>query len=205
MTSMPISRLLLLVSGLAALLASVACGGGSDDSVAGKGQRVTDPAKVPSSTPVQNPTLYQITGDEVTLSGGQSAKITPTSATPSTAQNYVVRSGDLCGTIATQFGITVDELQKANRAMDCSVLRIGDQLKIPAKAAAPTVAGGATGGGLTSNPTTRPSGRTYTVKSGDTCADIASNQGVKTADLIAKNGLDANCLNLKIGQVLQIP
>ena len=50
-----------------------------------------------------------------------------------------------------------------------------------------------------------PAGAVYTVKQGDTCADIASNQGVKTADLIAKNGLDANCLNLKIGQILQIP
>mgnify|MGYP003895453481 CR=1 FL=1 len=198
------SRLPLLVLGLTALVAAAACGGGSEGSNTGKGQRITDPAKVPSSTPIQNPTLYQITGDEVILSGGQSAKITPTSATPAAVQNYVVKSGDVCGTIATQFGITVEELQKANRAMDCSVLRIADQLKIPAKAAAPTVVGGATGG-LTSNPTTRASGRSYTVKSGDTCADIAGNQGVKTADLIAKNGLDANCPNLKIGQVLQIP
>lgn len=201
---MPTARLSLLLVGFASLIASAACGGGGGDTSAGKGQRITDPAKVPSSTPVQNPTLYQITGDEVILSGGQSAKITPTGSTPAATQTYVVKSGDLCGTIATQFGITVDELQKANRAMDCSVLRIGDQLKIPAKTATPTVAGGATGG-LTSNPTTKPSGRSYTVKSGDTCADIAANQGVKTADLIAKNGLDANCLNLKIGQILQIP
>lgn len=204
MTSMRVSRLPLLLVGLAALFASVACGGGTRDSGTGKGQRITDPAKVPSSTPIQNPTLYQITGDEVILSGGQSAKITPTGTTLPATQTYVVRPGDVCGAIATQFGITVDELQKANRSMDCSTLRIGDPLKIPAKAAAPTVAGGATGS-LTSNPTTRASGRTYTVRDRDTCADIAINQGVKTADLIAKNGLDAACQNLKIGQVLQIP
>ena len=204
MTSMLVSRLPLILVGLATLFAAAACGGGSGDSTTGKGQRITDPAKVPSSTPVQNPTLYQITGDQVILSGGQSAQITPTGSPPAATQNYAVKSGDVCGAIATQFGITVDELQKANRSMDCSALHIGDQLKIPAKAAVPTVAGGATGG-LTSNPTTRASGRTYTVKSGDTCADIASNQGVKTADLIAKNGLDAACLNLKIGQALQIP
>lgn len=204
MTSMPTARLPLLLFGLGSLFAAVACGGGSGDSTAGKSQRITDPAKVPSSTPAQNPTLYQITGDQVILSGGQSAKITPTGPTPATAQTHVVKSGDLCGTIAALYGITVDDLQKANRTMECSALRIGDQLKIPAKAAVPTAAGGATGG-LTSNPTVKPSGRTYTVKQGDTCADIASNQGVKTADLIAKNGLDANCLNLKIGQILQIP
>ena len=204
MTAMLPMRLPLLLLSVATLFAAGACGGGSGDGGAANGQRITDPAKVPSSTPVQNPTLYQITGDEVILSGGQSAKITPTGSTPTTAKTHVVKAGDLCGTIATQFGITVDELQKANRAMDCSVLRIGDQLKIPAKTAAPTVAGGSTGG-LTSNPTTKPSGRTHTVKQGDTCADIATNQGVKTADLIAKNALDANCLNLKIGQILQIP
>lgn len=203
MTAMLPMRLPLLLFSVTALFALGACGG-SGDSGTVSGQRITDPAKVPSSTPVQNPTLYQITGDEVILSGGQSAKITPTGSTPTTAQTHVVKAGDLCGTIATLYGITVDDLQKANRAMDCSVLRIGDQLKIPAKTAVPTVAGGSTGG-LTSNPTTKPSGRTHTVKQGDTCADIATNQGVKTADLIAKNGLDANCLNLKIGQILQIP
>ncbi|MEO6398681.1 MAG: LysM peptidoglycan-binding domain-containing protein [Tepidiformaceae bacterium] len=195
---MPKPRAALLFMAFAGLLL-VACGGGGEGPAA-KGQRITDPAKVPSSTPVQNPTLYQITGDEVILSGGQSAKITPTSSTPTSSQNYVVKSGDLCGTIATQFGISVDDLQKANRSMECSALHIGDQLKIPAKAAAPT-----TTGGLTSNPTTKPSGRSYTVRQGDTCADIAINQGVKASDLIAKNGLDANCQNLKIGQVLQIP
>ena len=204
MTTMPTTRLPMILLGLFVLASVGACGGGGDDGGPGKGQRITDPAKVPSSTPVQNPTLYQITGDQVILSGGQSAKITPTGSSTATAgQNYVVKNGDLCGSIATQFGITLDELQKANRAMDCSALHIGDQLKIPGKSAAPTAAAGA--GGLTTNPTTKPSGRTYTVKQGDTCADIASNQGVKTPDLIAKNGLDASCQNLKIGQVLQIP
>ncbi len=204
MTSMLNARFPLLLVGVIALLAAGACGGGGDDGSTTKGQRVTDPAKVPSSTPVQNPTLYQITGDQVILSGGQSAKITPTGSTTTTAgQNYVVKNGDLCGSIATQFGITLDELQKGNRTMDCSALHIGDQLKIPGKTAAPTATAGT--GGLTTNPTAKPSGRTYTVKQGDTCADIASNQGVKSADLITKNGLDSNCLNLKIGQVLQIP
>jgi LysM repeat protein len=182
--------------------AFAACGGDGTDKDAGKGTRITDPAKVPSSTPIQNPVLYQITGDEVTLSGGPSAKITPTGGTPTSSTTHTVVSGDLCSTIAARYGITLDELLKANRNTDCAKLQIGDQLKIPAKAGTTPAPGGGTGG---ASPTPRASGKTYTVKQGDTCADIAGSYGVKTADLIAKNGLDASCTNLKIGQVLQIP
>lgn len=199
MAKMSRSASILLVSAATLLLGvAAACGGGGGNNDSGKGSRITDPAKVPSSTPMQNPVLYQITGDEVTLSGGASAKVTPTGGTPASSSNYTVVSGDVCGAIATRFGITLDELVKANRSIDCATLHIGDQLKIPAKAATPGSSGAA-------GPTTKPSGKTYTVKQGDTCADIAGSYGVKTADLIAKNGLDTNCQNLKIGQVLQIP
>ena len=198
-----VSRLVLMVAAAAAFTAAVACGGGGDDEDTGKRDRITDPAKVPSATPMQNPTLFQITGDEVTLSGGATTRVTPTGSTPTTASTHTVVSGDLCGTIATRFGVSLDELLKANRSIDCASLRIGDQIKIPPKAATPTPVTGTTG--LTGNPTTKPSGKTYTVKGGDTCADIAGSYGVKTADLIAKNSLDPNCQNLKIGQTLQIP
>lgn len=204
MAGMPRSISTLLVfAGAAALAASAACGGGGGDTGAGKGARITDPARVPSSTPVQNATLFQITGDEVTLSGGATAKVTPTGGTPAASTTYTVVSGDLCGAIASKFGVTLDELLKANRSIDCARLQIGDQLKIPPKAATPAANLGT--GGAGSGPTPKPSGKTYVVKSGDTCADIAGSYGVKTADLIAKNGLDAGCLNLKIGQTLQIP
>lgn len=51
-----------------ALLAA-ACGGSSGPEP-GDGARITDPARVPSSTPITNPTLYKIQGNQVTLSGG---------------------------------------------------------------------------------------------------------------------------------------
>ena len=203
MTGMPkLIPLLVTLVGALAFASSVACGG-DDGKDTGKGDRITDPAKVPSSTPMQNPTLFQITGDEVTLSGGASTKVAPTGGTPAAASTYTVVSGDVCGAIASKFGVPLDELLKLNRNIDCNTLHIGDQLKIPPKAPTPTPVPGT--GGLTSNPTAKPSGKSYIVKSGDTCSDIAGSYGIKTADLIAKNNLDANCQNLKIGQTLQIP
>ena len=40
---------------------------------------------------------------------------------------------------------------------------------------------------------------------GDTCAAIAARVNVAVADIIRLNNLDANCVNLKIGQVLKLP
>lgn len=184
---------------LAGLLA--ACGGGGDDSTSGNGTRITDPARVSTATPMQNPTLFKISGSEVRIEGGPSANVSPPAGTATAATKYKVKAGDLCGTIAAANNITVDALLKANRTIDagCTNLHEGDLLTIPA-AAAPT----AVTGGLTSNPTVKASGKTYPVKSGDTCSSIAASYGVKVADLIALNGLDSAC-SLDIGKVLKIP
>jgi LysM repeat protein len=189
MTTMPRFAALLLLSCAAALFPVLAsCG--DDDNGAGQGQRVTDPARVPSSTPISKgqPQVYQINQDgSLTISGGEAV------------------TGDTCGAIASDKGITVAELIAANRATinaDCTNLRPGDELKIPAKSGA-----GATTTRSTGIPTSTPraGNRTYTVASGDTCSAIAANQGVKVADLIAVNSLDPSCANLQVGQVLKIP
>ena len=64
----------LFATGLVAFVAG-ACGGGGDDGAQGGGTRITDPAKVASSTPIQNPLLYQIKGDTVSTSGGATATV----------------------------------------------------------------------------------------------------------------------------------
>lgn len=200
MTKSTVGALAVALVTIAALLA--ACGGGASDPNAGKGQRVTDPARVPSSTPMQNPVLYQIRADgRVDSSGGPPTTVAP-NATPTGAagSSYTVVSGDTCGAIAAKFNTTLDALRKANRTIDdtCSNLHAGDVLKIPAAAAATTTP--AAGG------TPKPgAGKTYTVASGDTCGSIAANYGVTAAALISANGIDADCKTLKIGQVLAIP
>ena len=191
---------------LAAASLLVACGGGGEAET--PGERITDPARVPSSTPVQNPTLYKIQGNEVILTGGSAGAITPiASAATAAASEYVIKEGDFCSTIAAANNVTLEELQKANRNMNCDALKIGDKIKIPAPAPSATAT---RGGSLTGNPTARPGttsgGKTYTVAAGDTCSAIASaNEVTLQAFLAANNSIDADCTNLKLGQVVTIP
>ena len=194
-------RLPLLGLPLRALLAlRAACGGGNGDDGAGKGARVTDPGKVPTSTPIQNATLYHLQGDLVSTSGGNA---TPSAGSTigGNARNHTVASGDTCGTIAIKYTTTVDELRRINRTINegCSNLLIGDILRLPGAATpAPGTNATATARGATG------SGRQYVVKSGDTCGAIAASYGVTVANIISANGLDPNC-TLKVGQTVRIP
>jgi LysM repeat protein len=196
MTSMTRRIAFALVALVALAVLGVACRGSSADPNAGKGQRVTDPARVPSSTPFENPILFQIRGDGVVnYSGGPPTTVAQGTPTPAPSAKYTVKSGDTCGSIADATKTTTDALLKANRAIDanCSNLHTGDILTIPSASAA--------------NPgaTVKPGGKTYTVVSGDSCSSIAAGFAVGTAALIAANGIDAACQNLKVGQVLTIP
>jgi LysM repeat protein len=199
----PLGIGVLFATGLVAFVAG-ACGGGGDDGAQGGGTRITDPAKVASSTPIHNPLLYQIKGDTVSTSGGATATVQPgtnAGATPTRtgAQTYKVVSGDTCSTIAAKFNVTVDALLRANTRInaDCSNLSVDDQLRIPSAPTTVPVVGGSA--------TAKPSGKTYKVVSGDTCDSIARANGVDVGKLITLNGLDANCTRLQIGQTLNLP
>jgi LysM repeat protein len=190
-----------------------ACGGGGGDD-GGQGQRVTDPAEVPSSTPISAgaPQKYEIHQDGSLVISGGGPTVTGTVPAGSTVTGggttYTVESGDTCGAIATEHSITVEQLIAANRALinaECTNLSPGDELKIPAAGgASATTTPRSTGGGA-ATPTPRAGSRTYEVQSGDTCADIAANQGVSVEDLIALNDLDPGCTTLQPGQELKIP
>ncbi|CAE6451743.1 unnamed protein product [Rhizoctonia solani] len=54
-------------------------------------------------------------------------------------------------------------------------------------------------------PHTCLSGKTYTVKSGDTCQAIAASQNVGTADLISINSILPGCTSIWVGQELCLP
>ncbi|MGD9932265.1 MAG: LysM domain-containing protein [Dehalococcoidia bacterium] len=191
---MRISALLIgtIAGGIAIL--SAACGGGSE--TGGTGSRITDPAAVPTSTPIQNPLTFRFKNEDIEIAGGG----TTTAGTGTNqAQTHTVAAGETCAEIASRYGISVADLIRVNRTInaDCTNLRQGENLRIPS--AAPTAASG------TPTPGGSASGRTHTVAAGDTCADIAASFGVSVEALITANGLDADCTNLQLGQVLKIP
>ena len=105
---------------------------------------------------------------------------------------YVVEKGDSLYKIASNFGISVDALKKANN-LTSNLLNIGQVLIIPG-----------TTGGSPMDPSIPPSpSNTYVVKSGDSLYKIAGNYGVTVDALKNANNLTSNLLS--IGQILVIP
>lgn len=198
---------------MAAVLAGfvlAACGGGGDGDVAdGPGRRTTDPALVPTSTPMQDPVLYKIQNNTISTDGGAAATVAPGNATTPRAgrQTYTVESGDTCGGIASKLGVTLEELLKVNRSIDaeCRNIRAGDELVVPGGTSSPN---GNASSQTTPTPTARSSanGRTHTVADGENCESIAASNGVSVSDLLAANPVvGSGCTNLQIGQELKIP
>src|SRR5262245_33210258 len=85
--------LLLVVLGVAG------CGGGGGE---GNGPRVTDPAMVPTSTPITNPVIYRASGDVVSVEGATSTVRAGSGGSTPTSQNrtHTVAAGDTCAGIA---------------------------------------------------------------------------------------------------------
>lgn len=95
-------------------------------------------------------------------------------------QNYEVKSGDTLYRIATNHGLTVQQLMEYNQ-LTSSTIHVGQKLMI--------------------NPTnTTPT--TYTVQSGDTLYKIANKYGITVSQLQSLNHLSSN--TIYVGQVLKI-
>ena len=65
----------------------------------------------------------------------------PTIAPAPTSTVYTVVAGDTLTKIAKKFGVSVSDIQKANNIKNINAIKVGDQLKIPAK-------GGSSSGGV---------------------------------------------------------
>lgn len=106
---------------------------------------------------------------------------------------HEVKSGDTLSTIATKYGVEVSDLQDWNAMGSSTTVMVNQKLKVAggastvvAKADAPSAA------------TT-----THTVKPGEYPAKIASTYGVRTADVLAWNGLTPES-TIQVGQKLLI-
>lgn len=93
------------------------------------------------------------------------------------SQTYTVKKGDSLYSIASKFGISVNELYAYNNLKN-TTLQIGQVLLIPSK-------------------------NTYIVKAGDTLYGISNQFGVSAKDLANYNNLSNS--TIQVGQVLKIP
>jgi len=103
----------------------------------------------------------------------------------STAQSYVVKSGDTLYLNAQRYGTSVSALKQANNLAG-NTLYIGQRLSIPSA------------GAITSDTTS------YTVKSGDTPYFIAQRYGISLNQLLSINNLKS-WSQIYPGQILKLP
>lgn len=99
---------------------------------------------------------------------------------------YTVKSGDTLGEIASDFGVTVDQLVTWNTIANKNIIAIGQVLKL----SAPTIEVSSTT-------------NTYIVKAGDTLSDIASKYKTTLSALCTLNDI-SNPDRIITGQVLKI-
>ena len=106
---------------------------------------------------------------------------------------HTVRSGESLYKIATDNGITVDELKAANNLTNDAV-KAGQTLVIPAKGEAAKHAAA-----------TKPEQKTskYTVRKGDNLGKIAAKHGITVDELKELNNLTDN--NIMVGQSIVVP
>ena len=119
---------------------------------------------------------------------------TPTPTSTPEAFIYVVQGGDTLGSIASEFGTSLNAIIAVNDLENPNILSIGQQIEIPQDV--PVV--------LNSDGTVRPGDRTHIVAAGETLLGIANQYG-KTLDEVkeANNIIVADLL--QIGQELIIP
>lgn len=114
----------ILVAMLAVSLVAGGCFGGDDDDTTA------------SERPDDSVTSTTLAQPGVTTSTTAVAPTTPTptptpTRVPGQPLTYVVQAGDLLGTIAQQFGVSVDAIVEANNLDDPNLLFVGQELIIP--------------------------------------------------------------------------
>lgn len=106
---------------------------------------------------------------------------------------YTVKKGDTLSKIASKYGTTYQVLAEYNGIKNPNVISVGQKIKIPAADSSTEV-------------TSTPTDRTYTVKKGDSLWKIAVQQlgnGSRYTEIKTLNGLKNNTIHA--GQVLKIP
>jgi LysM repeat protein len=138
-------------------------------------------------------------GQKLKLSGAvsrPSSTVTPSSAAPTAAATYTVKSGDTLYGIATRNGLGLSTLLKANGLSSSSVIRPGQKLKLSGAVSRPSST-------VTPSSAAPTAAATYTVKSGDTLSGIATRNGIGLSALLKANGLSSSSV-IHPGQKLKL-
>jgi LysM repeat protein len=158
---------------------------------------VTTETPAPSQAAVQAAPTTAV--PQLTVSDTPAWTATPAgpTATPTEAvTTYTVQSGDTMSSIATQFGVSLLDLQRLNPAVTPEFLNLGDEIKVPISGGgAPTATAGVPGESTTIE---------YTVVAGDTLASIAQRFGTTIIDIVRANNLES-ADQIREGQTLKIP
>lgn len=127
-------------------------------------------------------------------------------ANVSATKLYRVKSGDTLAKIGLANGVSVDDLETANGLKNVGALRVGQEIKIPAKSAGKLFASESHHGieAKTANAAVKDSGETYTIVKGDNPVAIAKKLHVNYDELLKLNKIDEP-KKLQIGQKLRIP
>ncbi len=120
---------------------------------------------------------------------------------------YVVQPGDSLAAIAATFGVDATELQRINGIVDPSVLRAGDELRVPVVEGTASERIAATlDGEEDPEPVGPPPGEEYVIQPGDTLSAIGVRFGLNYLVIQDYNRLtDFEAGNLTIGATLIIP
>ncbi|MYH71178.1 MAG: LysM peptidoglycan-binding domain-containing protein, partial [Acidimicrobiia bacterium] len=157
------AQVLLMVLMLAVL--GAACGGGGGTSTEERPLGL-------DSDEVTVPTVQALTPTPIP---------TPTPTSTPEAFVYVVKQGDTLGSIASEFGTSLNAIIAVNDLANPNILSIGQQIEIPQDV--PVV--------RNSDGTVRPGERTHIVVQGDTLLGIAIQYGKTLDEITAANNIVA--------------
>jgi murein DD-endopeptidase MepM/ murein hydrolase activator NlpD len=138
---------------------------------------------------IGNPNLVRI-GTRLTVPAGSGSGGGGGGGGSSTT--HTVASGETLGRLASRYGTSIGAIVSANSLSNSNLIRIGQQLVIPAGSGGGS--GGTGGGGGSYSSTGGSDGRTgvsgtHTVASGETLTSIARRYGVSADALAAANGI----------------
>lgn len=109
---------------------------------------------------------------------------------------HTVVKGDTLSGIASRYGTSVTTLRNANRLADADELQIGQKIRIPI-ASPPDAASSAA-------KTPAATGRTHTVRPGETLSEIAARHRTSSEAIARANGIQ-DPRSLQVGTVLKLP